>query len=697
MAGTCIPSRSSRLFALLVILQLTVCEGQLTFSTGYIIEGQPITIFCRIPNFDRIAHWIKDDEQFTATTCSNSGFCKVENEGTRYRYASNVSGISVTISNIARNEERDWKCGHPGYDSTVYRIRYNENVFVISDSVVVDGLDRNVTLGDDIPTVTLTFTTGCMHPIPTVAVYSKQNTNASITSEIDYVNVTSTTCTAPEAGYTGAITIYSDSTCNTTLFPRLLITPTGLPLEYTTTEWISSHFIKFPTCKALGRLTTEEAFGYAVLFSLVGMVIGGILILVLYKILLNSGKLSLFVLESTHESSTKVKLYMTSALITILLCFVIAGIVVAVECGNTECSDVTVGRSAAFVVPGTLLQLLTVCMVVYLFVRCCSRDKSGVKRMEDDTVGHYYSNQVYKQSENFVSSNDSKTRTFETSRQNVGRTLREKSEDSLNLHSDRGFVNKTSRTNTELPRSTHKVKDNSESEVSIDLKSDRSSVSKLQKDENRKLEPLTSTPLKETGLNRKQGDSGYNSKNPGSISSVENKDAVLLSGQSNIIAPTNQLTDKQEDYSNSGSSSSDESIKDGGLSPDIYRTDHTRSGSRSEVMRNTSTPATPGHVTNYQSSEQSKVMVIPDEHSSCIISVPTGEGSSESSSEDNEVVLKDGEKSKGKKTTMKRSKKKKWRKKKQPFVSPEQIDNTDKIKVPKKKKAIKKKKAKIII
>ncbi|XP_076109641.1 uncharacterized protein LOC143078654 isoform X2 [Mytilus galloprovincialis] len=696
MVGT----SSSRLFALLVILHLTVCEGQLTFSTGYIIEGQPITIFCRIPNFNGIAHWIKDDEQFTATTCSNSGFCKVENEGTRYRYASNVSGISVTISNIARNEERDWKCGHPGYDSTVYRIRYNENVFVVSDSVVVDGLDRNVTLGDDIPTVTLTFTTGCMHPIPTVGVYSKQNTNASITSEIDYVNVTSTTCTAPEAGYTGAITIYSDSTCNTTLFPRLLITPTGLPLEYTTTEWMSSHYIKFPTCKALGRLTTEEAYGYAVLFSLVGMVIGGILILVLYKILLNSGKLSLFVLESTHESSTKLKLYMTSALITILLCFVIAGIVVVVDCGNTECSDVTIGRSAAFVVPGTLLQLLTVCMVVYMFVRCCSRDKSGVKRMEDHTVEHYHNNQVYKQSENCVSSNDSKTRTFETSQQNAGRTLSEKSEDSLNLHSDRGFVNKTSRTNTKLPRSSHKVKENSESEVSIDLKSDRSSVSKLQKDEQRKLEPLTSTPLKESdsiGLNRKQGDSGYNSKNPGSISSVENKDAVLLSGKNSIIAPANQLSDKKEDYSNNSSSSSDESVKDGGLSPDLYRKDHTQNGFRPEVMRNTSTPTTPGHVKNYQSSEQSKVMVIPDEHSSCIISVPTGEGSSESSSEDNEVVLKDGEKSKGKTTTKKRSKKKKWRKKKQPFVSPEQTDNTEKIKVPKKKKTIKKKKAKIII
>ncbi|CAG2253847.1 unnamed protein product [Mytilus edulis] len=475
--------------------------------------------------------------------------------------------------------------------------------------------------------------------------------------------------------------------------------------------------------EALGRLTTEEAFGYAVLFSLVGMVIGGILILVLYKILLNSGKLSLFVLESTHESSTKLKLYMTSALITILLCFVIAGIVVVVDCGNTECSDVTVGRSAAFVVPGTLLQLLTVCMVVYMFVRCCSRDKSGVKRMEEDhvdnishygrrsvtitpsaidvdTVGHYHNNQVYKQSENCVSSNDSKTRTFETSRQNAGRTLSEKSEDSLNLHSDRGFVNKTSRTNTKLPRSSHKVKDNSESEVSIDLKSDRSSVSKLQKDEHRKLESLTSTPLKETGsigLNRKQGDSGYNSKNPGSISSVENKDAVLLSGKNSIIAHANQLSDKKEDYSNSSSSSSDESVKDGGLSPDLYRKDHTQNGSRPEVMRNTSTPTTPGHVTNYQSSEQSKVMVIPDEHSSCIISVPTGEGSSESSSEDNEVVLKDGEKSKGKNTTKKRSKKKKWRKKKQPFVSPEQTDNTEKIKVPKKKKTIKKKKAKIII
>ncbi|CAC5387545.1 unnamed protein product [Mytilus coruscus] len=249
MVGTSFPSRSLRLVALLVILHLTVCEGQLTFSSGYIIEGQPITIFCRIPNFNGVAHWIKDDEQFTATTCSNSGFCKVENEGTRYKYASNVSGISVTISNIDRIEERDWKCGHPGYVSAIYRIRYNDNVFVISDSVVVDGLDRNVTLGDDISTVTLTFTTGCMHPYPIVAVYSKHNTNTSITSEIDYVNVTSTTCTAPEAGYTGAITIYSDSTCNTTLFPQLLITPTGLPLEYSTTEWMSSYYIKFPTCK----------------------------------------------------------------------------------------------------------------------------------------------------------------------------------------------------------------------------------------------------------------------------------------------------------------------------------------------------------------------------------------------------------------------------------------------------------------
>ncbi|XP_071176643.1 micronuclear linker histone polyprotein-like [Mytilus edulis] len=382
-------------------------------------------------------------------------------------------------------------------------------------------------------------------------------------------------------------------------------------------------------------------------------------------------------------------------------------------------TEVTIGRSVAFIVPGTLLQLLSVCMVVYMFVRCFSRDKRGVKRMEEDhvdnishygrrsvtitpsaidvdNVGNYHNNQVYKQSENFVSSNDSKTRTFETSRQNAGRTLSEKSEDSLNLHSDRGFVNKSSRTNTQLPRSSHKVRDNSESEVSIDLKSDRS-VSKLQKDEHRKLEPLISTPLKETGLNRKQGDSGYNSKNPGSISSVENKDAVLLSGKSSTMTPANQPSDKQEVYSDSSSNSSDESIKDGGLSPDIYRTDHTRSGSRPEVIRNTSTPATAEHVKNYLSNEQSKVMVIPDEHSSCIISVPTGEGSSESSSEDNEAVLKDGEKSKGKKTTKKRSKKKKWRKKKQPFVSPEQTDNTEKIKMPKKKKTIKKKKAKIII
>ncbi|CAC5387546.1 unnamed protein product [Mytilus coruscus] len=453
--------------------------------------------------------------------------------------------------------------------------------------------------------------------------------------------------------------------------------------------------------KILRRLTTDEAFGYAVLFSLVGMVIGGILILALYKILLSSGKLSLFVLESTHESSIKIKLYMTSVIITVLLCFVIAGIVVAVDCGNTECAGVTVGRSAAFIVPGTLLQILTVCIVVYMFVRCCSRDKSGVKRMEDDTAGHYHKNQVYKQSENFVSSNDLKTRTFETSGQNARRTFSEKSDDSLNLHSDRGFVDKSSKTHTELPMSSHKVRDNSESEVSIDLKSDRSSINVLKKGEHRKLDPLTSKPLKETGsigLNRKPGDSGYNSKNPGSISSVENKDPVLLSGNNiNIIAPANQPSDKQEVYSNSSSSSSDKSIKDGGLSPEIYRTDRTRSGSRPEVMRNTSTPATTGHVTNYQSSEQSKVMVIPDEHLSCIISVPTGEGSSESSSEDNEAVQKDGEKSNGKKTTKKRSKKKKWRKKKQPFVSPEQTDNTEKIKMPRKKKTIKKKKSKIII
>ncbi|XP_052060618.1 uncharacterized protein LOC127700928 [Mytilus californianus] len=222
-----------------------------------------------------------------------------------------------------------------------------------------------------------------MHPYPTVSIYSKHNTNTSITSEIDYVNVTNTTCTAPEAGYTGVMTIYSDYTCNTTLFPQLLITPTGLPSEYSTTEWMSNYYIRFPTCKVLRRLTTNEAFGYAVLFSLVGMVIGGIFIFALYKILLNTGKLSLFVLESTHESSIKIKLYMTSAIITVLLCFVIAGIVVAVDCGNTECSDVTVERSAAFIVPGTLLQLLTVCMVIYMFVRCCSRDKSGVKRMEE--------------------------------------------------------------------------------------------------------------------------------------------------------------------------------------------------------------------------------------------------------------------------------------------------------------------------
>ena len=43
-------------------------------------------------------------------------------------------------------------------------------------------------------------------------------------------------------------------------------------------------------------LTTDAAFGYSVLFSIVGMVIGTLLAAVIYKVLLITGRLSFVVL-----------------------------------------------------------------------------------------------------------------------------------------------------------------------------------------------------------------------------------------------------------------------------------------------------------------------------------------------------------------------------------------------------------------
>jgi hypothetical protein len=43
-------------------------------------------------------------------------------------------------------------------------------------------------------------------------------------------------------------------------------------------------------------LTTDAAFGYSVLFSVVGMVIGTLLAVIIYKVLLITGRLSFVIL-----------------------------------------------------------------------------------------------------------------------------------------------------------------------------------------------------------------------------------------------------------------------------------------------------------------------------------------------------------------------------------------------------------------
>lgn len=76
-----------------------------------------------------------------------------------------------------------------------------------------------------------------------------QDEDVTISANLESVYITNDTCLPPEAVYTGGITITSDDACSITVLPRLLIAPEGLPFEYSTTEWVSSHVIKFPKCK----------------------------------------------------------------------------------------------------------------------------------------------------------------------------------------------------------------------------------------------------------------------------------------------------------------------------------------------------------------------------------------------------------------------------------------------------------------
>ena len=103
--------------------------GELSLTTGPLIAGRPATLFCNIPVFSAAGQWNRDNEEFYVTQCDNSGFCSVETEGTKYRYSSNSSGISVTINNIDRSEQRVWTCDHTGYSPVSYTLSYNDNVF----------------------------------------------------------------------------------------------------------------------------------------------------------------------------------------------------------------------------------------------------------------------------------------------------------------------------------------------------------------------------------------------------------------------------------------------------------------------------------------------------------------------------------------------------------------------------------------
>lgn len=253
---------------------------------------------------------------------------------------------------------------------------------------------------------------------------------------------------------------------------------------------------------------------------------------------------------------------------------------------------------------------------------------------------------------------------------------------STSLKADRSFV-----TNTQA--SSKGTKLISESEASVDLTTDRYFI-------NSKMDKNNDNPMQNNAETHRVSDSGYTSTNQDTNKlSESNSNRPHQSEAPRASTPTNELEE-----SSALSESSDESIKDGGLSPDIYRKEHKdKIWSTSKQREGTISPEVilNGHVTKFKSNDQSKVMITPD-NLSCIISVPTGDEhdalESSGSSTDDDVELEIGEKKK-KGSKKKRVKKKGWKKKKQ-AVAPESSNNTENTKK-KKKKATKIKKSKIIV
>lgn len=341
------------------------------------------------------------------------------------------------------------------------------------------------------------------------------------------------------------------------------------------------------------------------------------------------------------------------------------------------------------------------------------------------TPGHYTRNQLFVESDNFVSSEDLRTT----------RTFSERSEASVDIKTYGPYIDK-SKNSKDKPKDVFKKRINSErSEPEVELKTERVNIDKPRQTLNHpkdlqnmdssvtsmassKSDTLKTIPDKLS--NKKMEDSGYNSKNPpdsnkstssinsNKVTPYKDKSTEDIKQHSNQNVIVNLGRNEKELHEDNNSSISVESIKeyicqDTEKSPQENR---IWSISGSKIV---SSPTFSGHVTNYTSNDHSNVMVKPDDQSSYIISVPTGDGleevqSSDSSSSSNEdetiTVQTPADQSTDKKTSKKkRVKKKKWRKKKKTFVFPEQSENVEKtkteLKKPSKKKT--KKKKKIII
>lgn len=341
------------------------------------------------------------------------------------------------------------------------------------------------------------------------------------------------------------------------------------------------------------------------------------------------------------------------------------------------------------------------------------------------TPGHYTRNQFFVESDNFVSSEDIRTT----------RTFSERSEASDDLKTDRPYIDK-SKKSKDKPKDVFKKRINSEqSEPEVELKTERVHIDKPRQTLNqpKDLQNVdssatsmassksdTTKAIPDKLSHKKMEDSGYNSKNPHdsnkSTSSINSNKVTPYKGNStdDITQHSNQNVivnlgrNEKELHEDHNSSISVESIKE------FIRQDTEKIPQENRIWsisgsKIVSSPTFNGHVTNYTSNDQSNVMVIPDDQSSYIISVPTGDGleeiqSSDSSSSSNEeetiTVQTPADQSTDKKSSKKkRVKKKKWRKKKKTFVFPEQSENVEKtkteLKKPSKKKT--KKKKKIII